>query len=643
MSRRGLVLITTLFFTILIVMFVAASLKLGPAGQALSGAGSDEQAAKAAAEAGLAYARSRLRENLLWRGGDAASTYTVRSGDDSLVVLEDRGNVVGLIRAPQGTYSQFRIRFNHQDGSGGDDGLDDPANLLTLPSISSNNLGGASPIALFEDNGSGAAATGVTLPAFQARVAVEGRAGPGLRDLTPAAPNADGNGARVVSRVYEANLKVGYGDSLDAVAMAAGDTDIYLAPRLPADAEDRVVELRTAFNKTPPRVRSKGTLGVASAVSGVNVTGPNGQLVTGPGSVESGTVLDAGVTVGTEGTGGFYELSWDDVVKADSNPASTEAVSLMAGTYVVWEDASLHYYDMSQADYTTHIQANPSDAGVPVSNDLHEVRNNFTAATANDLRLYRSSDPARTLDLQFLIRKDTFINPTGSTGEFNYITRRGPVEEPQIGTTPPPGMIDPTSTQSPTRYSLQFVPREGDQATLSGTENILVGARVYGEGGAITTEQNLKIVGGGSLASLTVLDGETGINMYAKGDIDINTYAPRPDPTRGAYGHMTLRGVLYAWGDFRATLAPDPSVADLTPYQDLGRLKIQGALVAYGGDPADPADNSPGNGSSVGPGRGNISIRAKSARLRYDPAYLGSLDDGALPDRLEMVSFSRRP
>ena len=74
------------------------------------------------------------------------------------------------------------------------------------------------------------------------------------------------------------------------------------------------------------------------------------------------------------------------------------------------------------------------------------------------------------------------------------------------------------------------------------------------------------------------------------------------------YKDVDLKGVVYSWGDIEFKLSnDDPSVSKH------GSLQVQGALVAYGGDPA---------GSPGADGNGEIKIDAQRSELKYDPVYL---------------------
>src|SRR5437660_152237 len=111
-KQRGIILISTLLILTVMTMFVGATLALGNGWQASEVNLEERNAALNAADSGVHYARCRLRENPSWRGdGDG----TVVSTPD-LTVVEDQGNVIGLVHSPHGQVSQFRLRFNFYDG-----------------------------------------------------------------------------------------------------------------------------------------------------------------------------------------------------------------------------------------------------------------------------------------------------------------------------------------------------------------------------------------------------------------------------------------------------------------------------------------------------------------------------------------------
>lgn len=658
MNRRGIALITVLFMVLLITMMVTAAVKTAPGNLAAANSYGDRQYALMAAEAGVNYARARLKENLNWRGSaDSGPVEVVRTPDDSLVVIEDHGNVIGLMRLGPGEFAQFQMRFNHQDGAGNDDGLDDPdpAFGMALPYISANNLTSASALGKFRDTGSGATDTGLDVPGLQAYVAVEGLAGPGLRDADPQNPTAlQGRGLSRV--VVEAHLQAGFGGSLDAAAMAAGNIQTYISPEDPGEVDptrsprDPRLELESAVwgsDRIPPKARAKGTFGVTSARSGANLYSRDGSVDTQSSSLEAGTIANSELTVGYETDGaGFYQLGWSDIHHADSAPNSSDAVNLKAGTYVVFDDLSVHYYDMSYDDYAAHIlgaggpgTGNPEDPGTPLNDNLEQARNNFGQVGGDAIELHHTTTVGSNLEAQLLIHRDVFVEPTANTSDFTFITRRGPIEgRPQSDGTVP-GELYPSAGLHSTKVQFQFVPRGGEQATVSCPGKVTIGCRVWGDGGAITAEDDIKIVGAGALSAVAVDEGGDGLSLYTKGNIDLNGYKYGSDNNSGRFGDLAFRGVLYAWGDIKVKFSSDPGEADTDFYNHFGRFTCRGAMVAYGGDPS----GAPGSGGgSSNAGNGNIEIQASWSKLVYDPSYIGSLDQTALPDRMNVISWNVR-
>jgi hypothetical protein len=154
--------------------------------------------------------------------------------------------------------------------------------------------------------------------------------------------------------------------------------------------------------------------------------------------------------------------------------------------------------------------------------------------------------------------------------------------------------------------TVEFRPPEGESAILSSEGTIRLGTNVRGEGGSITSGGGIRLVGNGTQLSASLADGLT---LYAKENVVLSSLKER---TLGSnswdYKDVVIKGVLYAWSDIDVkTGHDDPSV--LTQ----GNFSVQGTIVAYGGDP----QNMPGSGSG-----GNITVKARESRLKYDPTYL---------------------
>jgi len=422
--KRGIVLVTVLFLTILISMFIGAAILVGPRTLGLAGSQDGELTAQAAAESGIQYAIMRVRQNPEWR---AESGGVVLSTDD-LVVVENEGYVWGHMKAPDGSGSLFRIRFNFENGDDGGDNLSNSSGQKFATSyVSLNNLSNSSEAIVpraSSDSQSVVTDPSVgtfVVPAHGLCLVVEGLAGPGVREFDPANPNPQG---LTYSKISEGIFTVlNFGEiATDAVAMSNSD--------LLANLEDgQKVTVETKGGGTP-RIRSRGN---------VNVEYQDGS----PGKYESeGTVYtkdatlnadyDASkVTVETEqNSDPFYELGWDDLKKADpSGP------KLSAGTYVWWDDGSLHYYDMDYETYAEWVRT-PLNTNNP--GQVIYANGSYTG----------SFSPPATLEItegKIKLKGDIYVDPvldgTGAVkaSDLAIIPREGAPEEPAPDPTAPGG------------------------------------------------------------------------------------------------------------------------------------------------------------------------------------------------------------
>lgn len=355
-KARGVFLIYILFITLLITMYVGAAMALGPGGLFRARGAGEQLAAREAAQSGLDYALTRLRRDPLWKGNGTG--IVVRR--DDLVVAEDNGNVVGLVRAAEGgEFAQFRLRFNYQDGGAGPDELNDPAPamLFEFPGISLNNLSDGSDSSVPVADGPGAAvpanpSTYRRTPARSVWLAVEGRAGAGLHGLSETNLNPPlAGGASAV--VVEVCALIGPGTSSttpDAVLMAADG----LEARLPDGSG--AMDLSSAAATTIARIRSAAGLRVTGGAASNLVSADAEAHYMGDSSAFSANTQNVAAIADSE-PAPFYQLGWTNVRQAQGSRV------MKAGTYVVWQDGTVHYYDMPLADYKTWIKDHPSDQG----------------------------------------------------------------------------------------------------------------------------------------------------------------------------------------------------------------------------------------------------------------------------------------
>ena len=646
-------------------------------------------AALKAAQAGLSYAQVRLGEDPAWRG-DANRT-VIDSPD--LFVVEDQGNVIGLIRSENGAFAQFRIRFNFQDDSADNaEDLPDPELWIDHPFVSVNNLHSGGAVSVPRADQSSFSVTEdserpYTVPGGSVCVLVEGRAGPSLAALAPTNPNPEPARGELSTRVVEAYFRVNDLPGADASAQAAGNINVSL--------QSGVLEMKDKSSAETPRLRSKGDITVTGGPD-PNLRASKGETFSAGGDLHADYDPDEVTPKLEDPNAGFYQLTWDDVKKAEGTD------SLAAGTYVLWDDGTLHYYDMDYATYKDFIESNPTNGGTSFS---------LPGTIALD-----TSDPSKP---SITISGDTTISPTGETDEFNLIPREGAQEKEGSGNEPPSdadeaaeqllsassgwtqthngtdGMrwqvtasgntvislspnfvIHVTSSElyledhdgsagglagalatlasnpsyhdelvelgtllgvgggdngklelpgvedelRPDDIKVEFKPEEGDSAILSAEGNVRIGSNLKGEGGAVTSGGSIRIVGAGT--DLTA-NFEDGINLYAREDIVLSSFKEETDG--GSYKDFKLRGVIYAWGDITAMIGQDHEDVD-----SWGSFEVIGAVVAYGGDPAE----------APVPGNGHIEMTAKGVKLEFDPAYLAAFDRTPPPGPLSKTFFT---
>ncbi|MBT9584436.1 hypothetical protein IV102_13925, partial [bacterium] len=364
LRRRGVFFISVLLLTVMVAMFVGASVELGTWGLRRTVNQSDLAAAHRAARSGVEYALARLRADPTWKAAGARQTVV---NEPYLTVVEEEGHVVGLLRSGAQT-AQFRIRFNWSDGTGGGDGLNDLSNdmnLSTFGYLSLNNLSQVSDFSV------PSATTGVadpssphtTIPGYAVQLVVQGRCGDALNGASASSPNPTVSGLAVASTQIETCYKVmnPVSGGPPSAAASAGPFTATVGNKSSKDT----MELDSADNTVTGRLRSRSTM----AISGGHSSSPNltakkaGEYRALSGFTGSPS---AKVTAATEAASdGLPVMTWAQVRKATTN-------NLAAGTYVFFDDGSLHYYDLTSAEYRTYMSnaANHADLGTTITDAM---------------------------------------------------------------------------------------------------------------------------------------------------------------------------------------------------------------------------------------------------------------------------------
>ena len=630
---RGFVLLTTMFFALVLGMILYAAMIRLPAVSQRRSHGLSAQRARLAAKSGMEYAACQLRANPLWSGGEARQVIVDSGG---LKVTQEQGNVLGEITEIDGTKSFFRIRFNYQDGDGGEDEKPDPSGdfLFELPYVSLNNLASEDSARLPH--------TVVAVPGRSVCLYVEGE--------------SRGSGGRSVKRVMQSIYQVSTdGRVKDAVIMAGGDLyfdlrhdgNVTLGGSLVKHASDDLLRLRTKGGLEVRRNRGGGAVGNIAL-------GPNTRAELGRdenrGGVQANYPADQVTEVQEQVNDerDFYNLPWENVPKAADDPDATTAAQIPGGVYVYGDSPDnsgtreIRYFDMTYQQYLNNAEslATDSSRGVVLSPDLREVRTDQNVSlnpsglavqpgpvayynTRLEERITRDGFQWRLKDI------DLHVSPSARGHDGIAIVPRKPakidIDDPRVFPD-----IDDRWTPDDMKMLLlnTSFTADGDihiQGGIAGVGGVIVGGgKVEVIGGRAITVRN-EAVDSDEIAKeideLTlggIVDDSTGdpdgdgftstlqLNIYSKEDMTLSTYVERLD----AYRNMAFQGLLYSWGDINLDAARPDSTRR-------GTVKLRGALVAYG---ASPISEAPGS-----EGKGNVRIQAADTTLTWDPRFLPSL------------------
>ncbi len=628
--RRGIILMVAMFFVLVMGIIARAVVAVGPASLFMANQAYSDLNARRVAEAGLSYARARLREDANWRGNGTGPFIDT----PNFSVVEERGNVFGLIRDLDGETGLFRLRFNYQDGpppsaspspTPPGDNMDDPgaSHLVANPFVSINNLNGTFPWPMPQVNPSTYVASAPGAGAFQvppgsALVWVEVFTGKNLRGLLkPDDPLPAGDLRR---RNLKAVLSVSVITGVtNAALMAGGD--------FRARTTGGVSVSVAGTGSERPRLRSKKGISVMDSGGGgtatLNLTGEVGRdASSGLNANVVGAVTQVQETVGDSKD--FLNLKWSQLVQADSSPTSTTAVQIPGGVYVFWADGSLHYYDQDLSDFKASLATNPNDPGVVLSPNLQEVR------TPTNLANVPGGISVSGKNLS--ITKDVAVLPSATGHKAICIT-------PREGHP----LYAGDSTYNLTVDSNQEFSRHPSISVTGATVSCPDDATILCD---LNADQATLIAGGSAVVSSTSVvfkhaqpspgapspppgaspppiqpspTQNQGLSLYVKKDLTLSSFqnanidyqGPMSGITFAGFGDLSLEGLIYVWGNVRSYNA-DPAGGGATD----GKLSIRGTLVAYG---ADPLTGLPGS-----EGQGQIDIFASLADLVFDAARLAN-------------------
>lgn len=602
-TKRGIVLVTVLFFILLIGILSRAILSAGPLVSRVGGQLSESLVAQRAAEAGASYACAQMKAKNDWRGDK--DTTTVNLPD--LKIQEDHGNVVGWMKNAAGAISMFRIRFNFQDGTL-TEGLDDPSSFwIDSPYISLNcipalvNNGtvprastGASPWAVT------APTTGsLTLTTKRATVAIEGITGRALEGTTGPCNLPSGQLIKCV-------LRVGFGASGNPTA-----PDSVISAGNGIETQTNTTTKVAIVGSGTARLRTKKGINVGKGDGSTNILDMTGEAGRDTTLANTGlnATLTGSVTSKSESLGDgqdFYNVKWGDVPKASSN--ESDAVQLPGGIYIVAMDGKVRYYD---ADPTTFKTMDQSVGCVTISSsNFSEVRSSANlGAVPSGIKLDSST---------FAINVTQDLNIKASSNGHSDVMFTVPSGRPisQDDTAKPF-----VSSTTPMAFYAPGV-LQINNATISCAGNMTVLTNVKGKNGTITAGGNSTICAPSVDIDMTSASTFTQrLSVYVKGDLTLSTWQDNPAlppyvPAIREYGPLKVKGLVYSWGDMNilAGTKDQNAAAGLYKASAYGNVSITGALVAYG---ADPNSGSPGSAA-----KGAVKIYGETADIIYDEAFL---------------------
>jgi len=629
-SRRGAMFISSLVLASMVLMLIGSAYQL--LGTRIHQADNleDSDGARLAAEAGTRYAHAQLQKDPGWRGGDSTTTVVNQPGT---IVVEDHGNVLGILTDLDGNVRQFRIRFNFHNGTSTapDEGLDDPATYwFDSPYVSVNNLSNSGPAPMYRaEPSSGQMRVLSSSPQpyqvarFSGTVIVEGLAGDALRSTTPAQWDPPANMRRTLSRVaLETTLARADLVLIDSALYSAGETAVQLDPT------NGVMNV-TSQDGSPPKIRSLSSIEVYGQDNSVYRTAADGKVHIGDsGGAQfrvAGGVSSSAAGAGSPQSANKQVKTWPRLKWSEVRRAPTSGNRLPAGIYV-WRDSPTRQLEYYNEEY----------AGGPPVGPVTQVNPPMP-----------SSITVNNTGLRMRITDSTYIEPTGAATGFTVLA-------------------DPALTALGKRPQTIFSPPAGstEAPVLSTDGGVYLESSLDGLG-SITAEQSITFQG---TSAFQTNPGQS-VALYAKQDIEVLPVPPTvathinssvsmggsdgdddggdndddgddsggstaPATTLGHFMGTSLPftpsaqdiafgGMLYALGNIKM---------DLTSSGGQGNLYMRGIMSAYGGDPE--LNQDPGSDPLTGKVVANIT----NGMLVYDPAYAAQTGNMSAPSPL-VVTF----
>ena len=370
--KQGIVLITTMLTVVLVIMLLSSVVYSNFGNMRLTSNFYGREEAIMAAQSGVEYALTKLQNNIAWQGDD--KNYLLASAAKGVKIVENSGNVWGMLITPNGRRSFFRIKFNYEDGPDGFDNMDNTTDknyIIRSPYVSVNNLYSRSMRTVYTAPLNGVLRTqkykdeykrerikaagntkSYELPKSTCALIVEGFSGAGVRDLDLAKMNelqkyldhSKGLGNNIVSNVVEVYLTFDPSFACTSSVLGAGG-------KISAQASN--ISIKNAQGNAAPRLRSLKDLSLTYK----NISFGKGQAIVSGNFYKNGIETKAGTVSGSnysvikaseEDTDDIAQIKWDDVTKADSE--GQECTTIKGGVYIWRKNEHNNNYTLTRYD-----------------------------------------------------------------------------------------------------------------------------------------------------------------------------------------------------------------------------------------------------------------------------------------------------
>lgn len=370
--KQGIVLITTMLTVVLVIMLLSSVVYSNFGNMRLTSNFYGREEAIMAAQSGVEYALTKLQNNIAWQGDD--KNYQLASAAKGVKIVENNGNVWGMLITPNGRRSFFRIKFNYEDGPDGFDNMDNTSDknyIIHSPYVSVNNLysRGMRTVYTAPLNGilrtqkykdeyqrecikAAGNAKSYELPKSTCALIVEGFSGIGVRDFDLTKMNelqknldcSKGLGNNIVSNVVEVYLTFDPSVACTSSVLGAGG-------KISAKASN--ITIKNAQGNAAPRLRSLKDLNLTYK----NISFGKGQAIVSGNFYKNGVETRAGKVSGSDysvikasdkETDDIAQIKWDDVTKADSE--GQKYTTIKGGVYIWRKNEHSNNYTLTRYD-----------------------------------------------------------------------------------------------------------------------------------------------------------------------------------------------------------------------------------------------------------------------------------------------------